>query len=255
MYTRKKKPNWFSICMVLLTILVVCLYVLIKSEPIKVSKVVVSDKAIIGDTIELDQHLCTIDDTSTGQDNLTAGAILQVNNYLYQSSLGDAQSNGVVVTASQQDFEEDVIIAEQVIYEPYEYFHLTEREEYLLAKIVQCEAGNQKMEAKEAVVMTILNRVDDIRFPNTIEEVITQNDNGVYQFSPLIEGGSWYYTEPTGDSYDAIKNIQYGYSDKYLWLDCLYFESFPPDVENWHSKNLYFKVQYGDMKFYSDYKG
>lgn len=247
MYTRKKKPNWFSICMVLLTILVVCLYVLIKSKPIKV---VVSDKAIMGDTIELDQHLCK-DDTSIGQDKYSvyAGVTSKVNSYLNQSSLGDAQINGVVVTESQQDFEEEVI------YEPYEYFHLSEREEYLLAKIVQCEAGNQKIEAKEAVVMTILNRVDDTRFPNTIEEVIRQNDNGVYQFSPLMEGGSWYYTEPLSESYDAVKNIQYGYSDKYLWLDCLYFESFPPDVDNWHSRNLNFKVQYGDMRFYSDYKG
>ena len=163
MYTRNRKPNWLLIYAVLLTILIVCLYVKIKSEPIKV---VVSDN-------NKDQNLCTIDDTSSGQDNeLTAGVFRQVNNYLNQSSLEDAQINGVVVTESQQDFEEKA-------------FDISERDEYILAKLVECEAGNQDMDAKEAVVMTVINRVDDIRFPDTIEDVIRQNDDGVFQFSPM----------------------------------------------------------------------
>lgn len=230
MYTRNRKPNWLLICAVLLTILIVCLYVKVKSEPIKV---VVSDN-------NKDQYLCTIDDTSIGQDNeLTAGVFRQVNNYLNQSSLEDAQINGVVVTDSQQDFEP----------EPYEYFELSERDEYLLAKLIQCEAGNQPIEAKEAVVMVVLNRVDDIRFPNTIEEVIRQNVDGIYQFSPLMEGGSFYYTEPTEESYKAIYNVQHGVTDLYLWCDYLWFECCESS-DNWHSHNLEFKEQIGDIRFY-----
>lgn len=230
MYTRNRKPNWLLIYAVLLTILIVCLYVKTKSKPIEV---VVSDN-------NKDQHLCTTDDTSSGQDNeLTAGVFKQVNNYLNQSSLEDAQINGVVVTDSQQDFE----------YEPYEYFELSERDKYLLAKLIQCEAGNQPIEAKEAVVMVVLNRVDDIRFPNTIEEVIRQNDNGIYQFSPLIEGGSFYYTEPTEESYEAIYNVQYGITDLYLWCDYLWFECCESS-DNWHSHNLEFTEQIGDIRFY-----
>ena len=230
MYTRNRKPNWLLIYAVLLTILIVCLYVKTKSKPIEV---VVSDN-------NKDQNLCTIDDTSSGQDNkLTAGVFRQVNNYLNQSSLEDAQINGVVVTDSQQVFEP----------EPYEYFELSERDKYLLAKLVQCEAGNQPIEAKEAVVMVVLNRVDDIRFPNTIEEVIRQNDNGIYQFSPLIEGGSFYYTEPTEESYEAIYNVQYGITDLYLWCDYLWFECCESS-DNWHSQNLEFTEQIGDIRFY-----
>lgn len=237
MYTRNRKPNWLLICAVLLTILIVCLYVKVKSEPIKV---VVSDKEIIGSELIQDQHLCTIDDTSSGQDNeLTAGVIRQVNNYLNQSSLEDAQINGVVVTDSQQVFEP----------EPYEYFELSERDKYLLAKLIQCEAGNQPMEAKEAVVMVVLNRVDDIRFPNTIEEVIRQNVDGIYQFSPLMEGGSFYYTEPTEESYKAIYNVQHGVTDLYLWCDYLWFECCESS-DNWHSHNLEFTEQIGDIRFY-----
>ena len=248
MYTRNRKPNWLLIYAVLLTILIVCLYVKIKSEPMKV---VVSDK-------NKDQNLCTIDDTSSGQDNeLTAGVFRQVNNYLNQSSLEDAQINGVVVTDSQQDFDEDEDITcddlEQDILNatclPEKAFELSENDEYLLAKLIQCEAGNQPMEAKEAVVMVVLNRVDDIRFPNTIEEVIRQNDNGIYQFSPLIEGGSFYYTEPTEESYEAIYNVQYGITDLYLWCDYLWFECCESS-DNWHSHNLEFTEQIGDIRFY-----
>ena len=235
MYTRNRKPNWLLIYAVLLTILIVCLYVKTKSKPIEV---VVSDN-------NKDQHLCTTDDTSSGQDNeLTAGVFRQVNNYLNQSSLEDAQINGVVVTDSQQDFEEP-----EGDIPPYEYFELSEREKYLLAKSIQCEAGNQPMEAKEAVVMVVLNRVDDIRFPNTIEEVIRQNDNGIYQFSPLMEGGSFYYTELTEESYEAIYNVQYGITDLYLWCDYLWFECCESS-DNWHSHNLEFTEQIGDIRFY-----
>lgn len=235
MYTKNRKPNWLLICMVLLTILIVCLYVKIKSEPIKV---VVSDN-------NKDQYLCTIDDTSSGQDNeLTAGVFKQVNSYLNQSSLEDAQINGVVVTDSQQDFE-----PEPEGDFPLGAFELSEMDEYLLAKLIQCEAGNQPIEAKEAVVMVVLNRVDDIRFPNTIEEVIRQNDNGIYQFSPLMEGGSFYYTEPTEESYEAIYNVQYGITDLYLWCDYLWFECCESS-DNWHSHNLEFTEQIGDIRFY-----
>lgn len=238
MYTRKRKPEWFLICMVLLTILFVCLYNLIKSEPIKV---VVSNKEIIGSQFIKDQNLCTLDDTSKGQDNeATAGVISQVNSYLSQSSLGDAQSNGVIVTDSQQDFEYG-----------YKYFDLSEREEYILAKLVECEAGNQDMATKELVVMVILNRVDDVRFPDTIEDVIRQNDDGVFQFSPMSDDGSFYYTEPTEESYEAIHNVQYGYSDVYLWCDYLWFECCE-DSNNWHSNNLEFVEKSDDIRFYRD---
>lgn len=234
MYTRNRKPNWLLICAVLLTILIVCLYVKTKSKPIEV---VVSDN-------NKDQYLCTIDDTSSGQDNeLTAGVFKQVNSYLNQSSLEDAQINGVVVTDSQQDFDEEIKVPKG------NCFFLTEREKYLLAKLVQCEAGNQPIEAKEAIVMVVINRVDDIRFPNTIEEVIRQNDNGIYQFSPLIEGGSFYYTEPTEESYEAIDNVQYLETDMYLWCDYLWFECCESS-DNWHSHNLEFTEQIGDIRFY-----
>jgi spore germination cell wall hydrolase CwlJ-like protein len=120
---------------------------------------------------------------------------------------------------------------------------------YYLAKIAECEAGNQNIQTKTLVIMTVLNRVESDKFPETIYEVITQNDGNIYQFSPCIPGGSWYVTEPSKDSYEAVYVVlesKYDYSG-----GALYFESCE-ETENWHSKNLEFLYQSEDIRFYKE---
>lgn len=57
-------------------------------------------------------------------------------------------------------------------------------EQYLLACIVYCEAGDQSYEGMLAVANVVLNRVGDSRFPNSITEVVYQTG----QFSPVTNG-------------------------------------------------------------------
>lgn len=54
----------------------------------------------------------------------------------------------------------------------------------LIAQLVMAEASNQDLTGKRLVVDVVLNRVDDPRFPNTVEEVIFQPN----QFSPIWNG-------------------------------------------------------------------
>lgn len=54
----------------------------------------------------------------------------------------------------------------------------------MLAGLVEAEAGNQDEYGKRLVVDTILNRVHDERFPDTIADVIYQSA----QFSPVWNG-------------------------------------------------------------------
>ena len=54
----------------------------------------------------------------------------------------------------------------------------------MLAALVQAEAGNQPLTGMRFVVDVVLNRVDDPRFPDTIEEVIFQKN----QFSVTTNG-------------------------------------------------------------------
>lgn len=141
-----------------------------------------------------------------------------------------SEDTSVPVTDSQQDF-----------------YKISDEDIYLLAKIVQCEAGNQDIYTKEYVVLVILNRVESDKFPDTIEEVIKENHNGVYQFTPVIPGNSWYYTEPNEESYNAVYNVldsDYDYSN-----GALFFESCS-NPDNWHSRNLEFLFSSCDMRFY-----
>lgn len=122
---------------------------------------------------------------------------------------------------------------------------------YYLAKIAQCEAGNQDIEVMEMVIKAVLNRVWSKQFPNTIEEVLFQHRNGVWQFSPLAPGGSWYKLEPSEKAYQAVDNVMAAVEDDSG--GCMYFESFYSDEDmynSWHYRNLEFLFKMGDMRFY-----
>lgn len=73
----------------------------------------------------------------------------------------------------------------------------------LVAQLVQAEAGNQDLMGKRLVVDVVLNRVDDERFPNSVEEVIFQKDP--VQFSVTTNGSfekaGWNIDEET---YQAV---------------------------------------------------
>jgi len=57
----------------------------------------------------------------------------------------------------------------------------------LLALLTDAEAGNQPEKGQRLVIDTVLNRVDDEHFPDTITEVIYQRN----QFSPVQSGSIW----------------------------------------------------------------
>lgn len=58
----------------------------------------------------------------------------------------------------------------------------------LLARLITAEADGEPYEGKVAVGAVVLNRVENINFPNTIPEVIYQYGDGTYQFEPVMNG-------------------------------------------------------------------
>lgn len=68
---------------------------------------------------------------------------------------------------------------------------------YLLAKIIHAEARGESTEGKIAVGAVVLNRVQDNRFPNSIQEVILQPR----QFSSVDDGQ--FKLEPDENSLNA----------------------------------------------------
>lgn len=81
---------------------------------------------------------------------------------------------------------------------------ITQEEIDLVAKITWLEAGNQSMAGKRAVVEVIFNRVMANSFPNTIYDVIYQNNGTVWQFAtaPNVEN-----SKPTDEEYEAIRKV------------------------------------------------
>ena len=100
----------------------------------------------------------------------------------------------------------------------------------LIAQLVMAEAGNQDLTGKRYVADVVLNRVDSDDFPNTVEEVIFQEN----QFS-VIENGAfdeagWTITE---ECYEAVK-LEY---EERLNYDILYFSRGPSKYASNHFKH------------------
>lgn len=116
------------------------------------------------------------------------------------------------------------------------------KESYLLARIAMAEAEGCNTQTKTLIIMCVLNRVWSDEFPDTIEEVIFQEN----QLSP-IDNGRWDRVEPNEDCYEAVKVVmeaKYDYSG-----GATYFENCA-DEDNWHSRNLEFLYESEGIRFY-----
>lgn len=100
----------------------------------------------------------------------------------------------------------------------------------LIAQLVMAEAGNQDLTGKRYVADVVLNRVDSDDFPNTVEEVIFQeNQFNVIENGAFDEAG-WTITE---ECYEAVK-LEY---EERLNYDILYFSRGPSKYASNHFKH------------------
>ena len=79
----------------------------------------------------------------------------------------------------------------------------------LLARLVRAEAEGEPYTGQVAVAATILNRLKDPRYPNTVPGVIYQVDNGRYQYSPVLDGRI--NLPPTSSAYKAVQQALAGW--------------------------------------------
>lgn len=123
---------------------------------------------------------------------------------------------------------------------------LSQEDKYMLAKIAMAEAEGESVKCKVHIILVVLNRVQDAYFPDTIEEVIFQNRNGVYQFTPISDG-RWYRVEPNEECWEALRMVMELEDD--ISEGALYFESCK-NKDNWHSRNLQFLYEIDGTRFY-----
>ena len=120
-------------------------------------------------------------------------------------------------------------------------YSLSANDKYLLEKIAMAEAESESTKTKAFVILTVLNRVKDDKFPDNVNDVIFQKK----QFSP-IDDGRWNRVEPNKDCKKALKLVINGSQKS---KGCLYFESCT-STDNWHSRSLEFLFEIDGMRFY-----
>lgn len=74
---------------------------------------------------------------------------------------------------------------------------------YILSHIISAEAGNCSRDMMLSVGSVVLNRVADSRFPNTIQEVVFQNNP--IQYAPTINGTYW--DVPTDEAVEVAEEL------------------------------------------------
>ena len=164
----------------------------------------------------------------------------------------DPEQSEVSLVSNQIDARDDSAVgemAEETVEEPafWSEKDWNDEECYLLARIAMAEAENQDAETKKLVIKTVLNRVSSEKFPDNIHDVIFEKTGRTYQFS-CIGNGRWDAVEPDETCWDVMEMVRLERQDNDS-EGALYFEACRNE-DNWHSRNLDFLYQSGDIRFY-----
>jgi N-acetylmuramoyl-L-alanine amidase len=127
--------------------------------------------------------------------------------------------------------------------------HMASEDYYSLVQIVEAEATGGDMKSKILIADVVLNRVADDRFPDSIYQVVWDNEGGVAQFSPT-EDGRIYSVEITDETYEAVDRALAGedYSEGALFF--MARSSAEEYNQEWFDKNLERLFEYGGHEYY-----
>jgi len=126
----------------------------------------------------------------------------------------------------------------------------TEKDYNSLLKIVEAEATGEDTIGRIMVANVVLNRVESSRFPDSIYDVIHQQDGGVYQFSPIKDGryDSVTITKKTEDAVERALNGE-DYSNGALFFVARSLAS--DNAVSWFDTNLRKVAVHGVHDFFA----
>ncbi len=140
-------------------------------------------------------------------------------------------------------------VVEYEVLEKRPAYELDEADYETLLHIVEAEAGGEDENGKLLVANVVLNRVDSPLFPDTVQEVVYQQDYGIYQFSP-VRDGRIDRVVVSDETRRAVKRAVYGED---ISQGALYFAArSTASGENmqWFDNNLTWLFAYGGHEFY-----
>ena len=145
-------------------------------------------------------------------------------------------------SSTQRVLEANTIIKERKL-------TVTQSEYENLLRIVEAEAGGEDIVGKMLVANVVLNRVEDDKFPDSINEVIFQSDNGVTQFSPIYDG-RFYTVKISEETVEAVNRVLQGEDNS---KGALYFaarESANQEHMKWFDDKLQRLFVHGGHEFF-----
>jgi len=126
---------------------------------------------------------------------------------------------------------------------------LSDEDYEVLLRIVEAEAGGEDIKGKMLVAGVVLNRVEHEDFPDTVTEVVFQQNNGVTQFSP-INGGRYYTVTVSDETVEAVDRVLNGED---ISGGALFFAARKHANSNsmrWFDEHLTFLFAHGGHEFF-----
>ena len=123
-------------------------------------------------------------------------------------------------------------------------------EYYTLLQIVEAEATGGDLESKQMIANVVLNRVNDPRFPDTISEVVWQNEGGTPQFTPTVDGRIW-SCEITSTTIEAVNRALDGENNAGNALFFVARRSAETHNVKWFDASLVKLFEHGGHEFYT----
>lgn len=128
---------------------------------------------------------------------------------------------------------------------------ITEEDKDVLLRIVEAEATCEDIKGRMLVANVILNRVVSDKFPDSITEVVFQNNGVTYQFSPIKDGRYW-EVRISDETREAVERVLAGedYSE-----GALYFAARRMADQNamrWFDTSLQYLFRHGVHEFFKD---
>lgn len=120
---------------------------------------------------------------------------------------------------------------------------MTDEDYQTFLRIVEAEATGGDVKSKLLVANVIINRVKHYKFPNTVTEVVFQNN----QFSP-IKDGRFYMVNVTETTIEAVNRALAG--EDYSQGATFFCATYVATKDSWHCKNLTRVLEYGGHVYF-----
>lgn len=128
---------------------------------------------------------------------------------------------------------------------------ITEEDKEVLLRIVEAEATCEDVKGRMLVANVIMNRVLSSGFPNSIAEVVFQNNGVTYQFSPIKDGRYW-TVKVSDKTREAVERVLAGedYSQGALFFAARSMAN--KKAMSWFDSSLKFLFRHGVHEFFTN---